>query len=64
MPWRSCRWHWRVDGEDGVTTGEVAARLARFELRRELSYRGVVMEARAVDLAPRRENVDDCFYRL
>jgi hypothetical protein len=64
MPFRSPKWHWQVDGERDVTTKAVAARLVGLEAREELSYRGVVMQALAVDRAPRHTNGDGCFYRL
>ena len=53
-----------MDGEGDVTANGVAARLARLEADEELSYRGVVIQALAVDRLPQRENGDGCFYRL
>ncbi len=64
MPSRSPTRHWQLGGEGGATTKEAAARLARLEAREELSYRGVVLQALAVDRLPQRENGNGCFYRL
>lgn len=64
MPSCSRRWNWQVEADSGVTTNEVAARLASLEGQTDLRYRDVVMQARTVDRVPQRENGDDSFYRL
>ncbi|OPZ41908.1 MAG: hypothetical protein BWY94_02281 [Actinobacteria bacterium ADurb.BinA094] len=58
------RGEWRIDGEWQVDTMRVAVRLAGLDPVSELGYRGVALEATAVDVTPCRRTAADVFYRF
>ena len=55
---------WRIDGEWQVDTMRVAVRLAGLDPVSELGYRGVPLEATAVDVIPCRRTAADVVYRF
>ena len=58
------RGEWRLDGEWQVDTMRVAVRLAGLDPVSELGYRGVPLEATAVDVIPCRRTAADVVYRF
>ncbi len=64
MARRSSETPWRLNGHMGASTLQVAARLAKLEVVADLRYRGVKIEATAVDVTPCHETAAATSYRF
>jgi len=64
MQWHPEKGPWRLNGNVRATAMQVAAKLARLEVIADLYYRGVRIEADAVDVTPCRKTVSGAFFRF